>query len=375
MKKRWTPEEDEILQQLWPDTVDIGRTLGRTLDSIRWRARTQFGLLPPHTASIVADSMPSEPSTVEEFAEEIADVMGRVQAKTPDPRTYPHDTAEHEACLILSDSHVGQVVHQGIGAYDTNLFLERANRLERAVLSYANLYQQSLPVKVLNVFALGDDLEGHGQIFPAQALFMDRNLRDQWVTFAERMTLMLKSFLEKYEQVNVWKVVGNHGRVGRAGEHHPQDNVEAFLWMLIQERFRDEPRMRIEIADDFFMLVERMGKLFLLRHGEGTMPHSPYSAKGGFNVKLRANSLVGRIIDYMLVAHHHTPVIIDRELVGEIIYNGCWVGPNDLSVKWLNEGNLPSQWHFLLHPTYGVIHTSKIKLALPEELRSFEVLS
>ncbi len=368
--KTWSPEEDDTLRDLWPDVEAIGTRLRhRTTNGIERRGQ-RLGLLAPDHARLVADKAGGV--DVSKLRGVVESVVGHVRRKIGPPPTSeiePGGVQEHEANLMLSDAHVGAVVRQSIGDYNTDVFLERFNRLEQGVASFTSLYRPALPLKVINVFELGDDLEGHGQIYPAQALFMDRNLREQWLTFAERTTVFLERLLEMYEQVNVWKVVGNHGRVGRRNEHHPEDNVEAFLWHFIRERFRDQDRLRITIAEDFFMLVERMGRLFLLLHGENTSPHSPYAARGAFNVKLRMNSLVGRVIDYMLVAHHHTPIILDRELVGEIVYNGCFVGPNDLSVKVLHEGNVPSQWFFLTHPTYGAIHWSKIKLSSPKELR------
>ena len=75
----------------------------------------------------------------------------------------------------------------------------------------------------------------------------------------------------------------------------------------------------------------------------------------------------------MLAAHHHTPLEIERELSGAILYNGSWVGPTEWGLKRFHEANLPSQNFFLVHPRIGMRALDKIRMADLQSVRNVQV--
>ncbi|KKK48272.1 hypothetical protein LCGC14_3146830, partial [marine sediment metagenome] len=91
--------------------------------------------------------------------------------------------------------------------------------------------------------------------------------------------------------------------------------------------------------------------------------------------KLRLNSVIGETINYYFKAHLHEAQSAEHEVNGEIIQNGCFVGPSLLSIEMSRAAsNLPSQEFMLFHPRRGKTHHYRIHLAEVDEIRHLEVI-
>lgn len=379
---KWTAEEEGYLRGAWghQEVDEISRHLQRSTDAIRFHARN-LGL-PSQTKARWQIEHDAEPPTPEGLAEKVFEAAKEAWRRVEPIITKPPPERKrkwglHEAGLMLSDAHIGLEVDPsttgGFGGYNLEIAAKRCRTLRDNLLEITAIHQEAMILKRLNIFALGDELEGHGQIYPSQAFYLDIPLYRQWLVFGEMMVHFLQDLLQAYEEIKVYKVWDNHARIGRKGEHHPQDNVSLMLWNYIAARLANEKRIKFAISPSWFMLVRRMGWTFYLSHGEDTLPWSPYAARGAFNVKLRLNSLFGEKINYLLLAHHHVSLEIERELEGSIIYNGSWIGPTEYCLKGLHEANMPSQNFFLIHPRFGVTAFDKIRLADLKAVRNVSV--
>lgn len=278
---------------------------------------------------------------------------------------------------VFSDYQRGKVVDPrdtgGIGGYNTIIAQRRLAAWRDGVVRFRQTYR--FPVKKLWVPALGDDIEGHGQIHPTQAYFLDQHLLDQAVGFVSDMEEVLRFFAAHYPEVEVVKVRGNHGRTGAKRNERPErDNIETILWMWLKDRLKDVKNLTINVPDGFFAVADILGHTFYLTHGEDIRPMSPYAASGGMNTKLRMNAVLGFVINYFVCAHHHYNIEFEKEIGGRFMVNGAFPGPDLLSVKWLHEANLPSQLIFAVHPKWGVTHRTNLTLARPEEVRDVRVI-
>lgn len=381
--RKWTDAENAYLQGAWghEETEAIGLHLNRSPHSVRTHAH-EIGL--PNVTKARwhlehGDELPSSEKVAQELFRTALDTWGLIEPilSKPIPER-KKKWGQHEAFLQLSDAHVGLLVDPkltgGFGGYNVQIAAKRCRILRDALIELTQIHQEAMTLKRLNVFELGDDIEGRGQIYPAQPFFLDTNLVQQWLAFAEMIINLLRALLQVYEVIKVFKVKGNHGRLSKKrDEEHPEDNVELLLWHYIAARLQNEPRIRFAISPCDFMLVRRMERLFYLSHGEETLPWSPYAARGAFNVKLRLNSLFEEKIDYCCFAHHHTPLEIERELQGAILYNGSWVGPTEWGLKRFKEATLPSQNFFLLHSRVGMRALDKIRMADVAAMRNVKV--
>ena len=343
--------------------------------------RTRFSAL--KRARELAGDAPTTP-TVPTLEEMVQTAWGAVKPlPAPHPKTLLKvadesdlDFGVQHQVALFSDLHRNEVVDPretgGIGLYNEDVMLTRLGRWRDGVVRFKQTYR--FPVTTLHVGALGDDLEGHGQIYPAQAYFMDRSLLDQVLGFVGNMEDILRFYATVYEEVIVDHVPGNHGRTGnKRGDRPFVDNIENIAWMWLRDRLVDVPNLTIRVHTSFFVLVDILGWTFYFSHGDDVLPMSPYAKRGGQNTKLRMNAVTGEHINYMCIGHSHTNIELEPEINGRLMVNGAFSGPSMLSVQGMHEANLPSQLIFAVHPKWGITHRTNLALATSDEIRSVNV--
>lgn len=301
---------------------------------------------------------------------------------------------EQEAVALFSDLHYGSRIDKrimaGLGEYNIDIARERLARWRTGILRFTQMSQLVIPLKTLNLFALGDDIEGHGAMFGSQALQMQTSAAFQVLGFIEDMSRILVDMLARYEHIRVFKVPGNHGRItARAKDSYPPDNLEIMAWRNIADRISNvtggewhTDDLGVECLEggmvDFYitpsdvMFTKVLGWKHALRHGHGIGGLSR-TYTGAKDNKRRLNSIIGEIVNYYVKAHLHEAESSEHEIQGEILQNGCFVGPSQLSVfSNMATANLPSQEFYLVHPRRGKTHHHRIHLAEVEEVRQFE---
>ena len=275
---KWAGEDNGYLRGAWgrESPEKIALHTGRSLNAVRTHAH-EMGL-PNLTKARWQVERGDGPVDSQGAAQELftaaLDAWGRIEpilSKPPPERKAKWGL--HEACLQLSDAHVGLKVDPrltgGFGGYDLEIAAKRCRILRDSLIEITQIHQEAMTIKRLNIFELGDDIEGAGQIYPSQPFSMDTNLAQQWLAFGEMMINLLRTLLQVYQTIKVFKVHGNHGRLTKKrDEGHPQDNIELLLWHYIAARLQDEQRIRFAISPCYFMLVRRMGRLFYLSPAE-----------------------------------------------------------------------------------------------------------
>ncbi|KKL22908.1 hypothetical protein LCGC14_2430690, partial [marine sediment metagenome] len=227
---------------------------------------------------------------------------------------------------LLSDLHyysrIDRRAANGLAEYNIDIARDRLSRWRNGVLRFTQMNQVWVDLDELFILALGDDLEGHGQMFQSQALQMSESIIFQMMGFAEDMTSIILSFLERYPHLTIIKVPGNHGRTEARGRGaYTPDNFELMAWEIIAERVRHQTggewttsengvrsllggKVDFHIHYGAIALFEIMGWLCLGRHGHGIRGlQSTYT--GALDNKFRLNAVVGENINYYFKAHLH----------------------------------------------------------------------
>ncbi len=304
--------------------------------------------------------------------------------------------SRQEGVALFSDLHWGSKIDRrasnGLAEYNVDIARDRLVRWRNGVLRFTQMNQIWVQLDTLNILALGDDIEGHGEMFQSQSLQMSESVVFQIMGFVEDMVGIILSYLERYKHINIVKVPGNHGRVAaRAKGSYTPDNFETIAWELIAERIRNQTggewrttengnrhleggQVEFHIVYGAIGFVDLMGWLCAVRHGHGIKGlQATYT--GAIDNKLRLNAVIGEVINYYFKAHLHEAQSAEHEIQGEIIQNGCFVGPSLLSIEMSRAAaNLPSQEFMLFHPRRGKTHHYRIHLAEVNEVRQFEVI-
>ena len=290
------------------------------------------------------------------------------------------DTEQH-AVACFSDYHYGSlvdpVVTGGIGGYNCAIARHRLAAWRDGVLRFTQMMTTTIKIPVLHILALGDDMEGNGHMFGTQAMQMEISPYFQFLGFVADMTDTIVDLLVRFDKIHVYKVFGNHGRMaGSKKDAFDPDNIELMAWQTIAARVElaAPGKVTFDISAAFFMIADILGSSFYIRHGDGVNLHSTYT--GVVENKLAMNSIVGEVLNYMVLGHHHTASEREEEIDGAVISNGCFVGPSLLALKMRKpRANRPSQEMFFVHPRHGITHRQRIYLAGVDEVRDVSTIN
>jgi hypothetical protein len=339
----------------------------------------------PLTANDIRDAMKSALDSLEP----LAPVPDYIQTTKVAEMGF---TTPQDGVLMFSDLHYGSDIDPrttaGLAFYNQDIADERLRRWRDLVLRFTQQDAALIPLGTLHIFALGDDMEGHGDMFPTQAFGMTEAVGFVGPKFVRRIGEVLPTLLSRWKHVIVYKTRGNHGRIhASAKQDYPPDNLELLAWQSIANLVAQQTgggwvsgpngvdsliggQIDFHIYPSFAAFVEIMGKTFAFRHGDGIKGiASTYT--GLVDNKLRMNAIIGEVINYYLIAHHHEAQSIENEIGGESMVNGCFVGPSLLSVRMQRPAaSIPSQEFFLLHPGHGITNRHRLRLATADEMRS-----
>ncbi len=377
----------------------IAKALGLSPHAV-WAARKKMGLGMRSTTDVdePVNKLPNTPDAIQEMA---VGFLAEHAALPPVPEHIKTTRLEdmgfstpQSAVALFSDLHYGSRIDRrataGLAEYNIDIAVERLTRWRDRLLRFTQVSQLVYDVDVLHLLALGDDLEGHGAMFPTQALQMEESIYFQVLGFVEIMSGILLDMLVRYKKLRIYKVHGNHGRGGRsAKESYGPDNWELLAWRMIADRVRVQTggswtttangidvltggQIDFFISPSFIMFLEIEGWNVAVRHGHGIRGiQSTYT--GALDNKFRLNAVLGEVINYYLKAHLHEAQSTESEIRGEVIQNGCFVGPSLLSLEMSRAAaNLPSQEFMLFHPKHGKTHAYRLHLADPSEIRQHE---
>jgi len=299
-----------------------------------------------------------------------------------------------EAVMPFHDYHFGSQVdprvNGGFAYYNIDEARSRLVGWRNLQLRFAQREQITSTLADGHILALGDDFEGHGAMFGTQALQMAEPIGFQYLGFVDDMSNTLLELLNRYKQLTVYKVHGNHGRIAaKARDAYGPDNIELMAWQNIADRVRTQTGGEWEqmthggvrimrggminffIASAPRMLIDLLGFKFLILHGHG-MKGIASTYTGAQASKLAWNSVVGETINYMVKAHLHESQQSEHEIGGAVIQGGCFVGPSDFSLNMSRPAaSLPSQELFFLHPKHGKVHHETLHLASVSEMRKY----
>lgn len=286
---------------------------------------------------------------------------------------------EEAVTILFSDSQIGSLVKSsetgGIGNYNKDVFAKRLERFEQNIVRILKYHPN--PMNKLYVDFLGDIIEG-STIFKGQLRQIDLSTVNQVLMAGEKLANTLNFLSRFFEEVAVNAVVGNHGRVGEKDVNSPLDNLDFLVYKFLEERLKNNKRIRFNISPTWWMVVEKMNHRFLLAHGDDFKSWLRIPFYGALRYRQNMTELLkesfnkmvnGKVdFDYLEVGHHHEPA----EFSG-IIMNGNWVGASEFSGKRLQSGGSPTQMIFGSHPVYGITWIRKIFLEDPRDLPEMKV--
>jgi hypothetical protein len=232
--------------------------------------------------------------------------------------------------LQTSDWHLGEIVESYLNNYNTDILINRLNKLVNKIIDYCTEFNLSK----LYVINLGDLISG--LIHLKLRLETRENVIEQTIKASELMANILYK-LSKYVEIEYYSVLDNHSRV----EADKKDSIslESFAqitqWYLAT-RFDSSERVHINNNefDEETCTFEIFGYNFIGVHGHLDPPSKVVS---------NLSMMTGKFYNVCLTAHlHHFNCDEQSETI--VVSNGAVIGTNnyakDLRAKSKSRQNL-----------------------------------
>lgn len=304
----------------------------------------------------------------EMLGQKIISAVHNLPTMAPPPPKFPvikKGVDEEEVILMISDVQAGLTVDAresgGLGSFDTDTLLKSIQYYQESVINILTRYHPN--VKTLNVFFLGDIVEGE-TIYGGQLREIDMNLIQQTMFCWDHFAHMLNSFTGIFKEVKCRGVVGNHGRIGKKGEHSPMSNFDYLIYKMLEDRLRYNKRITWKVSESWWDIAEIQGWKWLLVHGDDSgqgWAGIPFYAVNRHKTRYREmfKQLKEEFgdFDFMCAGHHS---ILSH--FNNIWLNGSWPGGTEFSLKRLQLGDPPAQWILGMHKKHGVTWARPIQL-------------
>lgn len=150
--------------------------------------------------------------------------------------------------------------------FNRQVLRERIQQYADKILRVTEIQRADHPVKRCVLFLGGDMLEGV-TVFPNQAWGVDASLNDQIFEVARLEEELARTLATTFDQVDVYVVPGNHGRLGKPGDFPAQDNADAIAYRIAAERNTD-PRIAWHLPELWYQIVPIGNYRALLVHGD-----------------------------------------------------------------------------------------------------------
>jgi len=268
---------------------------------------------------------------------------------------------------IRSDAQVGELLEkeevQGINEYNSDIYNKRVQKWTKKVLKFKEQDEASLGLNKLVVHHVGDQVEGE-RIYRGQAFHLDLNLIEQLFFSLEVEASSMLTLAQKFNEIEIFCVPGNHGRPGKVGEHHSKTNFDYLFYRMLKMQLEKQPNIKVFVSESPTMIVKHGKKNFILTHGENIKAYMGIPYYGLEREHRKLADLYGMVFDYQISGHFHQPA----RLGDKIILNGSIVGGSAFSVNKMGLASAPSQKIFYFHGEKGINRESDLFLGEPISL-------
>lgn len=310
--------------------------------------------------------------TAESRTQQMADAMVRAVKALPEiqiitPSKIKPLFPPQEALLAISDSHIGERVDYeetgGLGEYSLEIFRRRADNLLRQVRENVVALRQTQELKRIHVVFDGDITDGW-DIFRGHKDHIEVDVVEQVLEAARVFSVTLTELQNDFEQIEVYGLCGNHGRIGRKGENRHHVSWDRLTYKFLEANTQNQPRIQWHIPKAWWAIIDILGWPFLASHGDQIKSWNGIPYYGIDRFDSRQTKLLGaheiRYV-YALLAHFHSASVLDA-VNGEKIINGAWSGSSDFSLHQLQTASVPAQWFMTVSESGGIKWRDKILL-------------
>jgi len=308
---------------------------------------------------------------VDGIVEDLSPTIKALKPATPFRTKERKGLIEETMVLLYSDSHCDQVVFpeevDGLETYDFPICARRHEVMVEELLKWKNEILTQYDFKKLVFFGLGDytsgEIHGHAQKSYFQCQFTND------LAIAQLIAQMLRELAAHFEEIDVWSIIGNHGRITSRCEFDKTavpSNHDTLIMKIAEVYLKDVPNVKFNFPLGLSAIVEVEGYNFFLHHG--------HAKKGGSDVWAQAKRKAGSIVplhrgevDYFCSGHYHSPGEAPARGGARMLANGAFLACDPYSYQAIEESSEPTQLLFGVHKNNGATWRFPIQVRRGEQ--------
>lgn len=287
-------------------------------------------------------------SAVEQAAKDAAITAGRPK-QSQVKRSKSKKSAE-TVVIHASDWQCGKHTE----SFDSEVLAKRIGMLADKVCRLVDVQRSSHPVDDAVLILGGDMVEGVG-IFPGQAWEVDSTLYDQLFTCARITEQLIVDLLDFVPNVRVVAEYGNHGRLGRKGDHPGSDNIDLMMYRIVADRTQSS-RVGWQYGPGWYQLLEHGNYRALVVHGDEIKSFGGQTP--AFGIARKCNAWATGVVpgDWtdVYMGHWHQPLVIPMAHgQGRIFVNPSPESDNTYAKEFVAATGTPGQRVNFINPDRG----------------------
>lgn len=281
------------------------------------------------------------------------------------------DLIEETMVLLYSDSHCDQVVYpdevDGLEDYDFPIAARRHEVLVEELLKWKNEIMTQYNFRKLTLFGLGDYTSGEIHGHAIKSYFGCQFTND--LAIAQLIAQMLRELAAHFEEIDVWSIIGNHGRITDKYEFDKTavpSNHDTLIMKIAEVYLKDVPNVKFNFPTGLSAIVNVEGFNFFLHHGHGK--------KGGSDVWAQAKRRAGSIVplhrgevNYFCSGHYHSSGEAPARGGARMLANGAFLACDGYSYQAIEESSEPTQLLFGVHKNNGATWRFPIQVRRGEQ--------
>lgn len=274
----------------------------------------------------------------------------------------------HTMFALISDAHYGEVVDMDIFNihYNMDIAERRIQYLTQKIIRFRDIKSAEYPINKIVVAFLGDMISGN--IHEELAESNESPVSDQLVRMAHIMVDVIGSLSEKFSEVEVIVMPGNHPRLSKKPRHKRKyDNLEYIMGEMVKAIVKPIKNVEVIVPKDLIYVHDIMGHKVGMTHGDGYKSTSfagiPFYGlarkRAAFQEGLKELGMP--LVDMLVMGHFHQLLWWPGRGC-DLIVNGSIKGPDEYAFDTMHAGDEAQQALITMNRTHGITSFERINL-------------
>lgn len=253
------------------------------------------------------------------------------------------------ALLHLSDWQLGKRNED----YDTDVCIDRVRHVVERVRRITDIQRKDHAVPGICVMFGGDMVEGVN-IFPGQSFEVDSTGYSQLMAASNLMAEIILTLLKDFDEVRVFSVHGNHGRIGRRGDYPREDNLDNIAYAIARGQLTQQDRLSWHENLHWYQHVEIGNYSAILVHGDqikgfGGTPAFAIARK----VTAWSSGAIPVNFQDCFLGHYHQNLVITLPNGGQVRMVPSTESGSQYASEFMASRGRPGQRLLMVHPEHG----------------------